>query len=53
MDGLKATGYRGTLESAFARGQVAAGFAMLSGTVAGGALAQATNLGMPYVLRAR
>ena len=52
VDGLKASGYRGTLESAFAKGQVASGFAMLSGTVAGGALAQATNLGMPYVLRA-
>ena len=52
VDGLNATGYQGSLESAFARGQVAMGIAMLSGTVAGGVLAQTTNLGVPYVVRA-
>jgi MFS family permease len=52
VDGLSATGYRGTLESAFARGQVAAGVGMLSGTIGGGVIAQATNLGVPYVVRA-
>jgi len=52
VDGLHATRYEGTLESAFATGQIAGGIAMLTGTVAGGALAQATNLGTPYVLRA-
>jgi len=52
VDGLNATKYKGTLESAFAKGQIAGGTAMLSGTVAGGVIAQMTNLGVPYVLRA-
>jgi MFS family permease len=52
VDALNATGYRGTLESAFARGQIAEGVGMLSGTVAGGIIAQITNLGVPYVARA-
>ena len=52
VDGLSATRYAGTLESAFARGQVATGAGMLTGTVTGGIIAQATNLGGPYALRA-
>jgi MFS family permease len=52
VDGLNATGYGGTLDSAFAKGQVAQGAGMLIGTLAGGVIAQATNLGVPYVLRA-
>jgi MFS family permease len=52
VDGLQAAGYQGTLEAAFARGQIAGGVAMLTGTVAGGVIAQATSLGVPYVLRA-
>ncbi len=52
VDGLNATGYGGTLESAFARGQIATGAGMLTGTIAGGAIAQWTNLGVPYVARA-
>jgi MFS family permease len=52
VDGLNATGFRGTLESAFARGQIAEGAGMLTGTVAGGVIAQVTNLGVPYVGRA-
>ncbi|HET8645544.1 MAG TPA: MFS transporter, partial [Vicinamibacteria bacterium] len=51
VDGLKSTGYSGTLESAFARGQIAGGVAMLTGAVAGGVVAQVTNLGVPYLLR--
>lgn len=51
VDGLKATRYRGTLEAAFARGQVATGIAMLGGTVIGGIMAQLTNLGVPYIMR--
>ncbi|HEY7370070.1 MAG TPA: MFS transporter [Thermoanaerobaculia bacterium] len=51
VDALKSTGYEGTLEAAFARGQMAGGTAMLIGTVAGGAIAQATSLGVPYILR--
>jgi MFS family permease len=52
VDGLKATGYTGSLESAFAKGQIANGVAMMVGTVAGGILAQSTNLGVPYAARA-
>lgn len=52
VDALHATHYQGTLEGAFAKGQIAEGIAMLTGTVAGGVIAQATNLGVPYVLRA-
>ena len=52
VDGLTATGYAGTLDAAFAKGQVATGIAMLGGTIAGGVLAQLTNLGVPYMARA-
>ncbi len=52
VDGLNSTKYEGSLESAFAKGQIAGGIAMLTGTVAGGAIAQVTSLGVPYVLRA-
>ena len=52
VDALQATRYAGTLESAFARGQVAEGAGMLTGTIAGGVVAQNTNLGVPYALRA-
>ncbi|MFG1911266.1 MFS transporter [Kribbella sp. NPDC048928] len=52
VDGLHATGYRGSLDDAFAKGQVANGVAMMAGSIGGGVLAQFTNLGMPYVARA-
>ncbi|HTE22365.1 MAG TPA: MFS transporter [Candidatus Limnocylindria bacterium] len=52
VDALQATGYKQSLESAFAKGQIATGIAMLTGTVAGGVIAQYTNLGIPYILRA-
>ena len=52
VDALHSTGYEDTLDSAFAKGQIAGGVAMLTGTVAGGVIAQATNLGVPYALRA-
>ncbi len=51
VDALHATNYKSSLESAFAKGQVASGVAMLVGTVGGGAIAQFTNLGVPYILR--
>ncbi len=51
VDGLKATGFTGTLESVFAKGQVISGIAMLVGTVGGGVLAQLTDLGTPYIIR--
>jgi MFS family permease len=52
VDALNATGFTGTLESVFARAQIVSGVAMLTGSVFGGVLAQATNLGVPYLLRA-
>ncbi len=52
VDALNASGFTGDLESVFARGQAVAGAAMLTGSVAGGFIAQHWNLGVPYVLRA-
>jgi MFS family permease len=52
VDALAATGFQGHLEHVFGRAQMAAGAAMLIGSVAGGAVAQLTNLGVPYILRA-
>jgi MFS family permease len=52
VDALGATGFEGNLETVFGRGQTIAGVAMLGGSVAGGIVAQLTNLGVPYVLRA-
>jgi MFS family permease len=51
VDALNATGFDGDLETVFAKGQTTAGVAMLTGSVAGGFVAQITNLGVPYVLR--
>ncbi len=52
VDCLAFTGYKGNLESMFAKGQVVSGAAMLTGSVAGGFVAQVTNLGVPYIIRA-
>ncbi|MFC8681230.1 MFS transporter [Microbacterium ureisolvens] len=51
VDALKATGYEGSLETVFGRAQIVGGIAMLSGSVLGGVVAQATNLGVPFVIR--
>jgi MFS family permease len=51
VDALTASGYKGNMESVFGRGQVVSGVAMLGGSVAGGFIAQLTNLGVPFVLR--
>ena len=51
VDALNATNFEGNLESVFGRGQVVGGAAMLTGSVAGGYIAQVTNLGVPFVLR--
>ena len=51
VDALKFTGFKGNLETVFAKGQIVAGVAMLSGSVLGGLVAQWTNLGVPYLLR--
>jgi MFS family permease len=55
VDALTASGYfrdGNQLESVLAKGEIAEGAAMLIGSVAGGVIAQATNLGVPYILRA-
>jgi len=52
VDALSASGFADDLESVFARGQTVAGVAMLTGSVAGGFIAQQWNLGVPYILRA-
>ena len=51
VDGLKAAGYKGQLDSIFAKGSIANGVAMLTGTLAGGFVAQWTSLGVPYLMR--
>jgi MFS family permease len=51
VDALTATGFKGSLESVFGRGQIVMGAAMLAGSVAGGFIAQQTSLGVPFVLR--
>ena len=52
VDALQASGFQGHLEHVFGRAQAVGGGAMLVGTVAGGVIAQVTNLGVPYILRA-
>jgi MFS family permease len=51
VDALTFTGIRDRFEGTLARGQVVGGAAMLGGSVAGGFIAQATNLGVPYIIR--
>jgi MFS family permease len=52
VDALAATNYTGHLDRIFGRAQTVGGVAMLIGTVSGGVVAQATNLGVPYLIRA-
>lgn len=52
VDALTATGYTGSLERVFGRGTAIAGGAMFVGSLLGGAIAQATNLGVPFLVRA-
>ena len=52
VDALAATNFTGSLESVFGRAQTVGGAAMLTGSVLGGVVAQATDLGVPYILRA-
>ncbi len=51
VDALDHTGYDGPLDAVFAKGQIVGGASMLVGSVAGGFIAQATNLGVPYIIR--
>jgi MFS family permease len=52
VDALRATGFQGPLDTVFAKGEIVEGAAMLAGSILGGYLAQQTNLGVPYVVRA-
>lgn len=52
VDALAFSGYKGQLETVFAKGEIVTGIAMLIGSVGGGLIAQITNLGVPYILRA-
>ncbi|BCW84302.1 MFS transporter [Arthrobacter sp. NicSoilE8] len=51
VDALRYSGYEGGLETVLGRGQMAQGIAMLVGSVTGGVIAQATDLGVPFLLR--
>jgi MFS family permease len=51
VDALTATGYEGEMETVFGRGQIVTGIAMLTGSVAGGFIAQQASLGVPFVIR--
>ena len=51
VDALEATGFTGELEAVFGRGQMMTGAAMLTGSLAGGFIAQHSSLGLPFVLR--
>ena len=51
VDALQHAGFDGALDEVLGRGQMVSGVAMLAGSLAGGALAQATNLGVPFLLR--
>jgi MFS family permease len=51
VDALHYAEYKGSLEAVFGRGQMVSGAAMLGGSVLGGVIAQATSLGVPFLLR--
>ena len=52
VDALAYTGYTGGLEAVFGRGLVVTGIAMFTGSVLGGVIAQVTDLGVPFLVRA-
>jgi MFS family permease len=52
VDALQASGYTGELEPVFSKGMIVGGIAMLTGSVLGGVVAQLTNLGVPFLIRA-
>lgn len=51
VDALHYANYSGALEVVIGCGQMVSGAAMLGGSVAGGAIAQATSLGVPFLIR--
>jgi MFS family permease len=52
VDALRASGYQGELEPVFSKGMIVGGAAMLAGSVLGGVVAQLTDLGVPFLVRA-
>ncbi|SEI15215.1 MULTISPECIES: MFS transporter [unclassified Leifsonia] len=52
VDALAFAEYTGSLEAVFGRGLVVTGISMFAGSVLGGIIAQATDLGVPFLLRA-
>lgn len=52
VDAMEASGYTGDLDPVFAKAQISIGASMLLGSVAGGVIAQISNLAIPYILRA-
>ncbi|AMB60059.1 MFS transporter [Microterricola viridarii] len=51
IDALRFTGFEGGFERVLGRGQMVTGAGMLVGSVVGGVVAQATNLGVPFLMR--
>jgi MFS family permease len=51
VDALRFEGYEGGMEAVLGRGVMVSGVAMLVGSVAGGVIAQVTNLGVPFLIR--
>lgn len=51
VDALDAGGRRASLDRVLGRGQIVTGIAMLVGSLAGGAIAQLTTLGIPFLIR--
>jgi MFS family permease len=51
VDALHYAGHDGGLEAVLGRGQMVMGVAMLGGSVLGGVIAQATSLGVPFLMR--
>ena len=52
VDALRFSGFKGKMDAVFAKGEIVEGIAMVVGSIAGGVIAQETNLGVPYILRA-
>lgn len=52
VDALTFTRYTGSLEAVFGRGLVVTGIAMFVGSVLGGVIAQLSDLGVPFLVRA-
>lgn len=52
VDAMQGSGYVGDMEPVFGKGQIVSGIGMLIGSIAGGFIAQISNLGVPFVLRA-